>query len=295
MSGPNLVTALFVFYNGENQELRDEALNTLRTLPAQILLAALAEPELHFAIIDLIVRLRYRDELVMEAAMVHPMVGIKSLLFLAEHSSGGVLDRLSHNDQLLRQAAVLREIICNNPHADRAMKLRLGWVEPSPEVVEPQPEEAEPDSEEEESTEEEDWSEEELSKYQQIEHMSVADKIKMAMTGDKEWRTLLLREANKQVNTAVLKNPRITEKEVITIVKNRSSNEDLIREILRNRDWVKIYEVKKALVYHPRTPLQTAMRYMNFLAERDVRDLAKSREVNHAIVNNARRIVAGKN
>ena len=80
MSGHNLVTVLFVFYNGENQELKEEALSTLRTLPAQILLGALSQPELHPSIIDLIVKLRYQDSVVMQAALIHRMIGIKSLL-----------------------------------------------------------------------------------------------------------------------------------------------------------------------------------------------------------------------
>jgi len=56
MSGPNLVMVLFVFYNGENPELKEEALSTLQTLPGQILLAALSQPGLHPAIIDLITK-----------------------------------------------------------------------------------------------------------------------------------------------------------------------------------------------------------------------------------------------
>ncbi len=84
MSGPNLVMVLFVFYHGDHQELREEALCTLETLPAQILLAALSQAELHPSIIDFIVKLRYRDTVVMQAALRHRMIGIKSLLFLAE-------------------------------------------------------------------------------------------------------------------------------------------------------------------------------------------------------------------
>ena len=300
MSGPNLVMVLFVFYNGENEELKNEALTTLLTLPAKILLSALAQEELHPAIIDLIVRLRYQDSVVMQAAMAHRMIGIKSLLFLAENASGDVLDMLSHNDQLLLKADVIRVAIINNPRADKAMKLRLGWTEP---VVEPKTEQVKPvESEEddgdsrddEEEFDEDDLDEETLSKYQQLQEMSVSEKIKMALTGDKEWRTLLIREANKQVNTAVLKNPRITEGEVLNVAKNRSSSDELIRLILLNRDWIKIYDMKKALVHHPRTPLQQAMRYMGFLSEKDIKELAKSRNVTQAIVNNARRILASK-
>ena len=297
MSGHNLVTVLFVFYHGENQELKEEALGTFQTLPAQILLAALSQEELHPSIIDLIVKLRYQDTVVMRSALSHRMIGIKSLLFLAENSRGDILDMLSHNDEILRKTDVLRTTIINNVHADKVMKLRLGWVEP---IFEPEPEpvpesqvegQTSADEDGEDTFDDEDLEEESLSKYQQIQEMLVADKIKMALTGDKEWRTLLIRESNKQVNTAVLRNPRISEGEVLTIAKNRSSSDELIRIILLNRDWVKLYDMKKALIIHPRTPLQAAMRYMTFLAEKDIKELAKSREVGQAIVNNARRML----
>ena len=298
MSGPNLVTVLFVFYHGENQELKTEALSTLKTLPAQILLAALGQPELHPSIIDLIVKLRYQDSVVMQVALVHRMIGIKSLLFLAENSSGDVLDMLSHNDEVLRKTDVLRTTIINNPHADKLMKLRLGWVEPvavAEPVIEKKPEpKAVEEGEADDFSDDEEFNKETLSKFQALQEMTVSEKIKMALTGDKEWRTLLIRESNKQVNTAVLKNPRISEGEVLAVAKSRSSSDELIRVILLNRDWVKNYDMKKALVVHPRTPLQKAMRYMTFLTERDIKELAKSRNVTQAVVNNARRMLTSK-
>lgn len=303
MSGPNLVTVLFIFYHGDNEELKNEALKTLKTLPEQILQAALNQPELHPAIIDLIVRTRFRDPAVMEVVLGNPMTGLKTLLFLAQNSSGDVLDMLSHNDQLLRKAKVLHAAIINNPKADKVMKLRLGWIEPKAEpetVPEPEPDVAKETAESEEEgsgfSEEEigEFEEETLSKYQQLLEMAVSEKIKMALTGDKEWRSLLIREANKMVSSAVLKNPRITDGEVLAVAKNRSSSDELIRIILLNRDWLKNYEMKKALVCHPRTPLQKAMRFMTFLTEKDIKDLAKSRNVTQAIVNNARRMLMSR-
>ena len=300
MSGPNLVMVLFVFYHGENEELKNEALSTLQTLPAQILLAALGQQELHPSIIDLIVRLRFQDSVVMQAALAHRMIGIKSLLFLAENSSGDVLDMISHHDDLLQKVDALRVAIINNPHADKVMKLRLGWVEPvqQPEPVEEEGSDlAETDGDDDgnpDLIDENELDESTLSKYQELQEMNVSEKIKMALTGDKEWRTLLIRESNKQVNTAVLRNPRITEGEVLAVAKNRSSSDEMIRIILLNRDWVKNYDMKKALVQHPRTPLQTAMRYMTFLTERDIKELARSRNVTQAIINNARRMLMTK-
>lgn len=304
MSGPNLVTVLFIFYHGDNEELKKESLETFKTLPAKILLSALSNAELHFSIVDLVVRVRYRDSVVMVAALAHPAISLRSLVFLAERSSGDVLDMLSHDDEKLLKMPALRAAIINNPHADKVTKLRLGWIEPPPEP-EPEPEEdPEPQSgqetavsaDDEEQAEQEfgEFDEETLSKYQSLQNMAVSEKIKMALTGDKEWRTLLIREANKLVSSAVLKNPRISEGEVLAVAKNRSASDDLIRIILLNREWMKKYEMKKALVVHPRTPLQKSMRFMTFLSEKDIRELAKSRNVSQAVVNNARRMLASK-
>ena len=301
MSGSNLVMVLFVFYNGDNPELKEEALSTLQTLPAKIILSALSLPELHPAIIDLIVHLRYEDEVVMQAVLAHPMTGIRSLLFVAENSSGQVLDMLADNDEILRKSDIIRKAIINNPNTDKITRLRLGWVEPQkkPEPAEvDKTEVAADDSDQDQAAagdgDEDELDDESLSKYQQLQEMTVNEKIKMALTGDKEWRTLLIREANKQINTAVLRNPRITEAEAIAVAQNRSSPEELIRIILLNRDWVKLYDMKKALVYHPRTPVQQAMRLMSFLADRDIKELATSRNVTQPIINNARRMLSTK-
>ncbi len=307
MSGSNLVMVLFVFYHGENSELKNEALNTLQTLPANILLSTLSQPELHPSIIDLIVHLRYQDAIVMQEVVRHPMTAIRSLLFLAQKSRGEILEMLSLNDEALRKADVIRTTIINNPHTDKITKIRLGWTEPSEKKQQEasakgsQQQDGEDASEEVEiepaDSDEEGALDEEtdaLSKYQLLQEMSVSEKIKMALTGDKEWRTLLIREPNKQVCTAVLKNPRITEGEVLGVAKNRSAQEELIRIILLNRDWIKLYDMKKALVNHPRTPLQQAIKFMGFLTERDIKELSKSKNVTQVIVNNARRMLMTK-
>ncbi|MFO7765766.1 MAG: hypothetical protein R6V33_04980 [Pelovirga sp.] len=303
MSGPNLVMVLFVFYNGDNEELKEEALSTLQTLPAQILLTALGQSELHPAIIDLIVHLRYDDAVIMQTVIAHRMTGIKSLLFLAENSTGDVLDMLADSDEILHKTDTIRQAIIANPNTDRITRIRLGWdpeeearAEPSslPEGeddTETKRQAGEKEADEIAESDDEQAEDESLSKYQQLQEMTVNEKIKMALTGDKEWRTLLIREANKQVSTAVLRNPRITEGEVLAVAQNRSSSEDLMRIILLNRDWVKLYDMKKALVYHPRTPLQQAMRLMTFLSERDIKELSMSRNVTQPIINNARRML----
>ena len=45
-----------------------------------------------------------------------------------------------------------------------------------------------------------------VSKYQLALEMGVSEKIKMALTGDKEWRNIFLKDPNKLVSSAVMKN-----------------------------------------------------------------------------------------
>ncbi|MBN2644361.1 MAG: hypothetical protein JXR59_02685, partial [Desulfuromonadaceae bacterium] len=132
------------------------------------------------------------------------------------------------------------------------------------------------------------------SKQQIAMELSVSEKVKMAMTGDKEWRSIMLKDSNKQISSAVLANPRISEGEVLQLAQNRSTSEELIRLILLNREWLKNYPIRLALTQHPRTPISQAMRFLSTLSEKDLRILSKSRNISSVIVNNCRRMLAAK-
>ena len=136
--------------------------------------------------------------------------------------------------------------------------------------------------------------EEYRSKYQLAQTMGVGEKIKMALTGDKEWRSILFRDSNKLVNGAVVKNPRITEPEILTITKSVIQNEEILRVICANKEWVKNYEIRKALVLNNKTPLPVALRFMSFITAKDLATMAKSKNISSIIANQARRLLATK-
>jgi hypothetical protein len=164
--------------------------------------------------------------------------------------------------------------------------------EPEPAAAEP----AETVADEEAKEEEEEEEEEEAfrSKYQLAQTMGVGEKIKMALTGDKEWRSLLIKDSNKLVNGAVVKNPRITEAEILSISKSVIQNDEILRVICQNKEWVKNYEIRKALVLNNKTPLPVALRFMGFLTEKDLSGMAKSKNISSVLSNQARRTLAGK-
>ena len=81
--------------------------------------------------------------------------------------------------------------------------------------------------------------------------MTVAEKIKLALRGNRETRMLLLRDSNRMIRRFVLQNPRVGDDEIIAICKNRSADEELLRIIADNRDWTKNYQVRSSLTTNP--------------------------------------------
>lgn len=313
LQGPDLVIALMFLCHEADESIRQLALQTFRALPASVLEPLVQDHQTNPQQLHFIARARLHDAAVISKLLANPAVEARTLALVARYAKKDVLAMLACDDLALKRVPQLAEMICANPAADRDLKFRLGWREetltPAREQEGPEPpareedhsgQEERDDHEAGEDVAEEEYEGEEeidgltMSKYQMALEMPVSEKIRMAMTGDKEWRTILMREANKLVSSAVLKNPRITEGEVLGVAKNRSASDELIRLITLNNEWLKNLEIKKALVVHPRTPLPKALRYMSVLTEKDIRHIAKSRNVSQVIANNARRILAAK-
>lgn len=136
--------------------------------------------------------------------------------------------------------------------------------------------------------------EEYVSKYSLAQSMGISEKIKMGLTGDKEWRKILVKDANKLVSSAVIKNPRITDAEVLTIIKSGSPNDEVMRLICANKEWVKNYPIRKALIENPKTPLGNALRYLGTMSEKDLSGYAKSRNISSVIATQAKRMLLSR-
>ena len=124
---------------------------------------------------------------------------------------------------------------------------------------------------------------ERISVNKQIMSLTVAEKIKLALLGNKEVRSILVKDANKLVSTAVLKNPRISDPEVVDVAQSRNSSEEVLRIISNNRGWLRNYQVKCGLVNNPKTPLGIALKLINHLMLKDLKNLAKSKSVPNVI------------
>jgi len=127
--------------------------------------------------------------------------------------------------------------------------------------------------------------------YAQILRMPMAGKIKLALRRNRDARLILIRNTNKLLRRFVLLNPRIGEDEVIAVTRNKSADDELLRMIAERREWMRNYQVRLGLATNPKARLPVALRQVGTLEERDLRIIAKSKNVPAAVSAQARRLL----
>jgi hypothetical protein len=133
-----------------------------------------------------------------------------------------------------------------------------------------------------------------LNIQQLIQKMAVPQKMKLAIAGGKDARSLLVRDSSKMIALAVLENPRITIGEVEFFAKSTNMSEDVIRKIGVNNEWSKKNSVVSALVNNPKTPVGISLGFINRLSVRELGVLEKSRNVPAPVRMAARNLLAKK-
>jgi hypothetical protein len=134
-----------------------------------------------------------------------------------------------------------------------------------------------------------------LTIQQQIQKLSIAKKIEWAnKKGNKEVRTILLRDPNKLVQLAVVQSARITEGEIAKIANSRTSPHEVLQHIYNNRLLVKNYSIKVNLVNNPKVPVAVAMRFLSLLRQSELKSVSKNRNVSNALQAQAKKILEKK-
>ncbi len=131
-----------------------------------------------------------------------------------------------------------------------------------------------------------------LTLLQKLQRMKVSEKIRMAMTAEKEARTHLMRDSNRMVQLAVIGNPRLSEGEVTLIAGSKSIDEEVLRRIAANREWMRLHQVRLALVTNPKCPFAIASRLIQTLGPQEWRTIASSRSVPAAVAQMAKRLTS---
>jgi hypothetical protein len=115
--------------------------------------------------------------------------------------------------------------------------------------------------------------------WQMLQEMTAAQKVRLALVGNASLRAQLISDARPLVSMAVLKSPKLTDKEIAAFANNKSLSDQIIRTIASRRDWVKNKSVKAALVQNPKTPARYALSFLSFLTSKELKDLRKNKEI----------------
>ena len=126
---------------------------------------------------------------------------------------------------------------------------------------------------------------------QWIAKMSIPEKVRLAILGNQEARNLLIHDPNKVIGLAVLRNPKVTEIDIILYSQLRNLPEEVLWEISKHRTWIKNYQVKLALVSNPKTPLALAIKLLDHLHDRDLQNLSRSKNVSFVLSRSAMRLL----
>lgn len=124
----------------------------------------------------------------------------------------------------------------------------------------------------------------------QIRTLSIPARLKLARGAPRSLRAILIRDSNTQVALATLLNNAVSDQELEQTANSRSVVEDVLEAIARKREWVGKYNVCKALVQNPRTPLPTALRLVPRMSVRDLRELSRDRNIPDAVRSTALRL-----
>jgi hypothetical protein len=322
-----LATVLFALLHDPDDEVKVEAERSLAGLPEGVLVPVL-EGRTHPALLSYLAH-RLRDRAAAcERIALNPVASDTTVAFLATLPHRRVVDVIANNQQRMLRAPEIVDALGDNPLTGRATIDRilsfLGFARPVaevPEAGEDAAADATPPARPEDLSDAEaesvlrsilgddagEFAEELVAEtaaeptpelgnnlYALIQGMSVFQKIKLARMGNKEARGLLVRDRNKIVASAAIRSPKITENEIVSFAKMRNVCDEVLRAIAQNRDWTRSYSVKLALATNPKTSPPSAVKFLNYLQERDLRNIMKSKDVPSAISTHARRILSKK-
>ncbi|MGB6473189.1 MAG: hypothetical protein WBF04_03830 [Candidatus Sulfotelmatobacter sp.] len=122
-----------------------------------------------------------------------------------------------------------------------------------------------------------------VNTVQKINALDVKGRIQLALKGNKEERSILVRDGTKVVALAVLEAPKLSDGEVEKFASQKNVLEAVLRQIPLKRRFMKNYKVVRNLVANPRTPLDLGLGLMKNLLSQDLKNISNNKEISETI------------
>jgi len=132
------------------------------------------------------------------------------------------------------------------------------------------------------------------STMQKIAKLDIKGRIALAMRGNKEERSILIRDSTKLISLAVLDSPKVSDAEVEGFASQRNVLDAVLRTIPMKRRFQKKYTILRNLVFNPRTPIDASLALMKNLMAKDLKALTENKDVPEAVRKLAHRMFVQK-
>lgn len=125
--------------------------------------------------------------------------------------------------------------------------------------------------------------------WTRIQFMTVSEKVQLGFRGDRMVRMLLVRDRNKLVCSAVMRNPRMSEQEAEAIAGMRNVDEEVLRLLGTRRDFMSKYNIVLTMCRNPKAPIGVVLPLINRLTLRDLKGLKDDKGVQQVVREMARK------
>ena len=312
MAQEDLVAVLAFLSSYSDQEIAALARRSLSELPSKIVLTFAQDPQISSDHLRLLATAT-EDTVVLEAVLRHRATSDETVSLLARNVAPYLQDVIVTNqERIIRHPEILNSLLTNatlsNDVRRRALEVREEFFDKQErlEVLRQEQEvregeQAAADAEEQAildllaaAAEIEGTPESEpilppmadpadASVLTRILKMNVAQRVRLAFKGDKTERGILIRERNKLVATAVVRNPRLSDTEIEGFASSKNLDDEVLRLIGRNRQWMAKYPIMRALIKNPKAPIGIVLPLVSRLTLKDLQSLSKDRGVSEVV------------
>lgn len=313
-----LIAILGYLGGSADAEIADLARHSLNDIPSRIVAEYAANESLPP---DYLIRLMRgaQDAFVLEALIRNRQVPDGAVVDLARYADARVQEVIVINHARILRAPAILDALLENPGLTADTRRRVGETreeffvkkarreaedELEPEIIDipldpiadllelavAQQDTEDPSTPSVTLSEAEKKDERASAVWGRLSFMTVAEKVRLAFRGDRMLRLLLVRDRNRLVCSAVMRNPRMGEQEVEAIAGMRNVDGEVLRLVGGRRDWMGKYKILMTLCRNPKAPVGVVLPFVNRLTLRDLKTLKDDKGVQQVVRETARKL-----
>lgn len=126
-----------------------------------------------------------------------------------------------------------------------------------------------------------------------LQELSLGEKIALAKIASPQLIKALIKENDAKIIEELLKNPQIVEEDIIRII-NIAKDANILASIYNNKKWCFRYNIKKALINNPTTPLHIAANLLKSLLRNDLIAITKQLNLSPSLRREAEEVLKNK-